>query len=193
MHNHSTVYARWRQWALGHAQTVHDSWGGHASTPQTASGWQFRLPKVDEDVSLLQGRRPLKEKKQWPDIGPLVYIGWRAKISVCTLWFKIHCVSKNPGPLLHFQISSTIVGQYQCFGTQNLPGVFSLSVGNWWVLIKLNASLLYFNGDPTHHPKRHPDPSSRFSTIHPPDRRTDRPTEWFRWQTYKNIHLALLY
>jgi len=28
--------------------------------------------------------------------------------------------------------------------------------------------------DSTHHPRWHPDPISRFSTIHPPDRQTDR-------------------
>ena len=31
--------------------------------------------------------------------------------------------------------------------------------------------------DPTHHPKWHPDPISRFATVHPPDRQTDRPTD----------------
>jgi len=30
--------------------------------------------------------------------------------------------------------------------------------------------------DPTHHPKRHPDPISRFARTHFPDRQTDRPT-----------------
>ena len=29
---------------------------------------------------------------------------------------------------------------------------------------------------PTHHPKRHPDPISRFSTVHRTDQRTGRPT-----------------
>jgi len=30
---------------------------------------------------------------------------------------------------------------------------------------------------PTHHPKRHPDPISRFATVHPPDRQTNRQTD----------------
>ena len=32
--------------------------------------------------------------------------------------------------------------------------------------------------NPTHHAKRHPDPISRFATVHPPDRQTDGPTHW---------------
>ena len=42
-------------------------------------------------------------------------------------------------------------------------------------LVEVDA--LSFDNDPTHHPKRHPDPISRFSTIHPPDRLTVRPTD----------------
>jgi len=41
---------------------------------------------------------------------------------------------------------------------------------------------IHSSTDPTHHPKRHSDPTSRFSTIHPLDRQTDseethRPTD----------------
>jgi len=43
--------------------------------------------------------------------------------------------------------------------------------------------------DLTHHPKRHPDPISRFSTIHSSDRPTDRQVIWHdasrsHWQEY---------
>jgi len=31
--------------------------------------------------------------------------------------------------------------------------------------------------DPTYHPKRHPDPISRFAKVHFPQRQTDRPTD----------------
>jgi len=31
--------------------------------------------------------------------------------------------------------------------------------------------------NPTYHPKRHPDPVSRFAIIHPSDRQTDRRTD----------------
>jgi len=36
-----------------------------------------------------------------------------------------------------------------------------------------------FLDHPSHHPKRHPDPISRFATVHFPDthRQTDRPTD----------------
>jgi len=35
----------------------------------------------------------------------------------------------------------------------------------------------YPSSDATHHPKRHPDPVSRFATVHFPDRPTDRQTD----------------
>jgi len=34
--------------------------------------------------------------------------------------------------------------------------------------------------DPIYHPKRHPEPFSRFATIHFPDRHTDRETDKLR-------------
>jgi len=47
--------------------------------------------------------------------------------------------------------------------------------------------------DPTHNPKRHPDPFSRFVTVHFPDRHTDihRETDrWSRRQVSKNTAYA---
>jgi len=35
----------------------------------------------------------------------------------------------------------------------------------------------HYSTDRTHHPKRHPDPISRFVTVHFPDTQTDRPTD----------------
>jgi len=48
--------------------------------------------------------------------------------------------------------------------------------------------------DPTHHPKRHTDPISRFATIHFPNRPTDRPTDrWYRQQAHTmSAPLAML-
>jgi len=44
--------------------------------------------------------------------------------------------------------------------------------------------------DLTHHPKRHPDPISRFATVHPPDRHTDTPTDrWARRQVCTKTRL----
>ena len=39
--------------------------------------------------------------------------------------------------------------------------------------------------NPNHHPKWHPDPISRFATVHFPDRHTHRLTEWARQQVSK--------
>jgi len=39
---------------------------------------------------------------------------------------------------------------------------------------------------PTHHSKRHPDPISRFSTIHRTVQQTDRPTD--RWARRQNMY-----
>ena len=52
--------------------------------------------------------------------------------------------------------------------------------------------------DPTHHPKRHPDPNSRFATVHFPDRQTERHTDrqtdtWERWQVRNKGAYALLH
>jgi len=53
--------------------------------------------------------------------------------------------------------------------------------------------------DPTHHPKRHPDPISRFTTIHPLDRQTDtdrqthRPADWIGDKPVRIPTYALLY
>jgi len=46
--------------------------------------------------------------------------------------------------------------------------------------------IIHPSTDPTHHSKRYPDPISRFSTVHPLHRKTDR---WFRWQTCKKYPL----
>ena len=48
--------------------------------------------------------------------------------------------------------------------------------------------------DPTHRPKRHPDPVSRFTTVHLPVRHTDRPTDGIseRSTVYTNSAYALL-
>jgi len=43
--------------------------------------------------------------------------------------------------------------------------------------------------DPTHHPKRHPDPISHFATVHFPDAQTNR---WDRRQTCENTPLHLV-
>jgi len=51
--------------------------------------------------------------------------------------------------------------------------------------------------DPTHHPKWHLDPISRFATVHFPDRQTDRLTDrqtnrWARWQVCNMSTYALI-
>jgi len=45
----------------------------------------------------------------------------------------------------------------------------------------------------THHSERHPDPISRFATVHPPDRPTDRPTDGIVDNSVLTAVYALLY